>query len=222
MKPVCLLPDDHGMYDGMRISLAQVAKQFAREKVFTGVDHVFEAGSRTAVLGPNGCGKSTLLQVVAGALVPTKGTISHALRGSPIDQEAVYRHVSIAAPYLGLYEDLSLHQMIATHARFKPFHQGTAVEDVARTAYLEPHLEKPVLNFSSGMKQRLKLALAILSDTPLLLLDEPATNLDAEGIAWFRELLLKHLDGRTLLVASNRQAEETFACTTAVEIGKWK
>ncbi|MEO8734714.1 MAG: ATP-binding cassette domain-containing protein, partial [Flavobacteriales bacterium] len=122
MNPLCALPDGDGIScEGMRITLTQVAKQFAREKVFFGVDHVFEAGSRTAILGPNGSGKSTLLQVVAGALIPTKGTIRHALAGKVIDQEEVYRHVSIAAPYLGLYEDLSLHQMIATHARFKPF-----------------------------------------------------------------------------------------------------
>ncbi len=208
--------------EGMRITLGGVAKQFSREKVFTGVDHVFEAGSRTALLGPNGSGKSTLLQVVAGALVPTKGIVEHALGGKPLDQDRVYREVSIAAPYLDLYEDLSLREALATHARFKPFLPGNTVEDVARTAYLEPHLEKPVSNFSSGMKQRLKLALAILSDTPLLLLDEPATNLDAEGIAWFRVLLMRNVEGRTLLVASNRQAEETFGCESSVEIARWK
>lgn len=222
MRPVRALDGDVPLREGMRVTLAQVAKQFAREKVFTGVDQVFGAGSRTAVLGPNGSGKSTLLQVVAGALVPTRGTMEYVLAGKPIGQEEVYRYVSIAAPYLGLYEDLSLRQAIATHARFKPFRPGITLEGLARLAYLEPHLEKPVLNFSSGMKQRLKLVLAVLSDTPLLLLDEPATNLDAEGIAWFRELLMKNLDGRTLLVASNRQAEETFACTAVVEIGKWK
>ncbi len=207
---------------GMRITMSGVAKQFSREKVFTDVDHVFEAGSRTALLGPNGSGKSTLLQVVAGALVPTKGTVEHALGEKPMEQDRVYREVSIAAPYLDLYEDLSLREAIATHARFKPFRPGIALEDVARTAYLKPHLEKPVSNFSSGMKQRLKLALAILSDTPLLLLDEPATNLDAEGIAWFRELLMRNVEGRTLLVASNRQAEETFGCESSVEIARWK
>lgn len=207
---------------GMRITLNNVAKQFAREKVFSGAIHVFEPGSRTALLGPNGSGKSTLLQVVAGALVPTAGSVEHSLSGKVIDPEHVYRHVAIAAPYLGLYEDLPLRQAIANHARFKPFHAGISVQDVARTAYLEPHLEKPVLHFSSGMKQRLKLALAILSDTPLLLLDEPATNLDTEGIAWFRGLLEGNLAKRTLLVASNRQAEETFACTESVEISRWK
>ncbi|MEO5585783.1 MAG: ABC transporter ATP-binding protein [Flavobacteriales bacterium] len=222
MKPPNAMAGQDPSSSGMRISLVQVAKQFSREKVFTGVDHVFEAGSRTALLGPNGSGKSTLLQVVAGALVPTKGTVEHALGEKPLEQERVYRKVSIAAPYLDLYEDLSLREALETHARFKPYMPGITAEDVARTAYLEPHLEKPVSNFSSGMKQRLKLALAILSDTPLLLLDEPATNLDAEGIAWFRELLLQNLEGRTLLVASNRQAEETFACTASVEIKRWK
>ncbi len=207
---------------GMQVTLNGTAKQFAREKVFRHADHVFAAGSRTAILGPNGSGKSTLLQVVAGALVPTAGTVEHSLSGKVIDPEHVYRHVAIAAPYLGLYEDLPLRQAIANHARFKPFHAGTSVQDVARTAYLEPHLEKPVLHFSSGMKQRLKLALAILSDTPLLLLDEPASNLDAEGIAWFRKLLEGNLAQRTLLVASNRQEEETFACTESLEISRWK
>lgn len=213
---------DLGHIEGMRITMRNVAKQFAREKVFSGVDYLFEAGSRTAILGPNGSGKSTLLQVVAGALVPTQGSVDHAIGGNAIDPEAVYRQVSIAAPYLDLYDDLSLREALETHARFKPFRAGIDPQAVARTAYLEAHWNKPVSHFSSGMRQRLKLALAILSDTPLLLLDEPATNLDAEGIAWFRELLLGNLEGRTLLVASNRQADETFACSGNVEVVQWK
>jgi ABC-type multidrug transport system ATPase subunit len=207
---------------GMRIALENVAKQFAREKVFHQVAHVFAPGSRTALLGPNGSGKSTLLQVVAGALVPTAGRVVHTLHGREVDGERVYRLVSIAAPYLELYDDLSLGEAVRTHGRFKPFRPGIQEEDVAAIAYLDAHWHKPVTHFSSGMRQRLKLALAILSDTPLLLLDEPASNLDAEGVAWFRNLLLKELGQRTLLVASNRQEEETFACTDSVEIARWK
>lgn len=206
----------------MGVTLKGVAKQFVREKVFSGVDHVFAPGSRTALLGPNGSGKSTLLQVVAGALVPTKGTVEHHVANRVLPQENVYRQVSIAAPYLDLYDELSLQEVITTHARFKPFHPGIDAQAVARNAYLEAHWHKPVSHFSSGMRQRLKLALAILSDTPLLLLDEPGTNLDAEGLAWFRRLLQANMEGRTLLVASNRQAEETFACTQSVEISRWK
>lgn len=206
----------------MRIELTNVAKRFGRETVFAGVDLVLGSGARVAVGGPNGSGKSTLLQVVAGALTPTAGTVRHALGDAPLDPEAVYRHVAIAAPYLNLYEELSLREAIAVQARFKPFQRGMRPEEVARIAYLDAHLGKPVRNFSSGMKQRLKLALAVLSDTPLLLLDEPASNLDTAGIAWYRDLLEGHLGGRTLLVASNRHADETFACTEAVDITRWK
>lgn len=206
----------------MKITFTGVAKHFTKEVVFTGVDHVFEAGSRTAVLGPNGSGKSTLLQVAAGALVPTAGRVEHQLNGTPLDPEQVYRHVSIAAPYLNLYEELSLRETIANHAHFKPLRAGIDVRELARIAYLDGHLDKPVRNFSSGMKQRLKLALAILSDTPLLLLDEPASNLDAQGIAWYKELLLAHLGGRTVLVASNNEAVETAVCTVSVAVSAWK
>jgi len=206
----------------MDLLLTDISKHFGREVVFHGVTLSLASGSRTAILGPNGSGKSTLLQVIGGALVPTAGSITHSLNGKDLAQEEVYRHVSIAAPYLGLYEDLSLKQAVEFHARFKPFREGILPADVARIAYLEHALEKPVLNFSSGMKQRLKLALAILSDTPLLLLDEPASNLDAEAVAWYRDLLQQHMNGRTLLVASNRQAAEHDFCTSSIEISTFK
>ena len=212
----------HPPSEEMEIILEQAAKQFGRELVFTGMDHAFQAGSRTAVLGPNGSGKSTLLMVVAGAQMVTAGSVEHRLNGSLVPEEKVYRHVSIAAPYLGLYEDLSLREAVAMHLRFKPLRAGIGWDDLARIAYLEAAMDKPVRNFSSGMKQRLKLALAILSDTSLLLLDEPASNLDATAIAWYRTLLQEHLDDRTLLVCSNRQEAEFDLCTSTLEIEAYK
>ena len=206
----------------MQITLNNATKSFGREVVFRNVEHVFASGSRTALLGPNGSGKSTLLLLVGGALMPTKGSVVHAVNGTVVPQEEVYRHVAIAAPYLGLYEELSLAETVLNHARFKPLKNGLTATDVARIAYLENALEKPVRNFSSGMKQRLKLALAILSDTPLLLLDEPTSNLDAKAIAWYGDLLREHVDQRTLLVASNRQEAEFALCTERVEVERWK
>lgn len=206
----------------MEVILTDIAKSFGRETVFQGVGLTLASGSRTAILGPNGSGKSTLLQLIGGALVPTKGSIVHHVNGSALEPDQVYKHVSIAAPYLGLYEELSLQQCIAFHARFKPLTAGVTVNDVARIAYLEHALEKPVLHFSSGMKQRLKLALAILSDTPLLLLDEPASNLDAQAVEWFQKLLAGHLGGRTLVVASNRQEVEHGMCTAVSEMLSYK
>ena len=206
----------------MQITLNNATKSFGREVVFRNVEHVFASGSRTALLGPNGSGKSTLLMLVGGALMPSKGSVVHAVNDTVVPEEEVYRHVAIAAPYLGLYEELSLAETVLNHARFKPLKNGLTATDVARIAYLENALEKPVRNFSSGMKQRLKLALAILSDTPLLLLDEPTSNLDAKAIAWYGDLLREHVDQRTLLVASNRQEAEFALCTERVEVERWK
>lgn len=206
----------------MRITLTSASKSFGREAVFRDLSHVLESGSRTAILGPNGSGKSTLLQCIAGALTLTKGSITHAINGNEIEQEKVYRHISIAAPYLNLYEELSLEEAIRFHARFKPLRAGVDPRSLATTALLDQHLQKPVRNFSSGMKQRLKLSLAILSDTPLLLLDEPTSNLDAAGTEWFQQLLAAHLDARTLIVASNRQAAETDLCTSQLDVMNFK
>lgn len=206
----------------MEVILSGIAKHFGREAVFGGVDLELASGSRTAVLGPNGSGKSTLLQVIAGALVPTAGRIEHRLQGRTVDPEQVYRHISIAAPYLHLYEELSLAEAVDNHRRFKPLLPEFDTEALARTAYLEKHLAKPVRHLSSGMRQRLKLALAILSDTSLLLLDEPASNLDTTGIDWYNELLRSHLADRTLVVASNHEAVETALCRSSVAVDTWK
>ncbi len=203
----------------MEVILHKATKRFGREVIFKDVDRTLHSGSRTVILGPNGSGKSTLLQVIGGAIALNDGEVQHRLNGSTVPEDEVYRSVSIASPYLGLYEDLSLQQAIEMHARFKPFRSGLNVSDIARIAYLDHALKKPVLNFSSGMKQRLKLALAILSDTPLLLLDEPGSNLDEQAVKWFNSILEEHVGDRTLVVASNRQPVEYQLCTQQIEMG---
>ena len=206
----------------MEIILNGITKHFGSEVVFQNVDLTLLAGSHTAILGPNGSGKSTLLQLIGGALIPTHGTVLHRMNGKVLPEDEVYPHVVVAAPYLGLYEELSLRQALDLHFRIKPLRKGLTLADVARIAYLEHAMEKPVLHFSSGMKQRLKLALAILSDTPLLLLDEPASNLDADAVTWYRDLVRKHVAGRTVLIASNAISAEHDLCTTGIDIMRYK
>lgn len=206
----------------MQIELHGIRKQFGREVVVQGLDHTFAPGSRTVLLGPNGSGKSTLLQLLAGALLPTEGTVIHRMGGHPVEDGEVYRQVSIAAPYLGLYEELSLRQLVEFHQRVKPLRARIDAGSLARIAYLEQALDKPVAHYSSGMKQRVKLALAILSDTPLLLLDEPTSNLDSDGAHWYAELLKAHVDQRTLVVASNAQEAEFALCTARIEVMRYK
>jgi ABC-type multidrug transport system ATPase subunit len=206
----------------MEITLRAVTKAFGREVVLQDLDRTLPTGSRTVLLGPNGSGKSTLLQLIAGAVLPTRGEVIHRLGTGTIADGEVYRHVSIAAPYLNLYEELSLRRAIELHHRLKPLQPGLDAPAVARAAYLEHALDKPIAQFSSGMKQRARLALAILSDTPLLLLDEPTGNLDAEGIAWFTRLVADHVRNRTLVVASNAQPQEHALCDQRIEVLNFK
>ncbi len=207
---------------GLEVTLRGAGRSFGREAVFRGADHTFIAGSRTALTGPNGSGKSTLLQVIGGALTATSGSVTHSFDGHALDPATLYRHVAFATPYLGLYEELDLGDALAFHRRFKPFLRGLSDPDVARLVLLEDAMDKPVRQFSSGMRQRLKLGLAVLSDVRLVLLDEPASNLDARGMAWMGDLIRNHLGGRTLVVASNRVEAETAICTAALDVLSWK
>jgi ABC-2 type transport system ATP-binding protein len=212
----------HGATASMEVTLRSVTRSFGGEVVLSHLDHTLPAGSRTVLLGPNGSGKSTLVQLIAGAILPTRGQVVHRMGAEDIEDGEVYRHVSIAAPYLSLYKELSLRRTIELHHRLKPLLPGLDARTLARAACLEQALEKPVAQFSSGMEQRARLAIAILSDTPLLLLDEPTSNLDADGIQWYMQLVAAHVGQRTLVVASNDRQQEFALCDRRIEVMRFK
>ncbi|WP_345123359.1 ABC transporter ATP-binding protein [Hymenobacter antarcticus] len=194
----------------MQITATGLGKRFQRDWIFRGLTHVFHPGSATAVLGPNGAGKSTLLNTFSGQLLPTEGTLAYSLAGRSLAVEDVPRHLAYAAPYLELLEELTLLEMLQFHTQFKPLRPGINADKLIELMYLEKSRQQLIREFSSGMKQRLKLALALYADAPLLLLDEPTTNLDAAGVAWYHEHAQATRAGRTLLLSSNVPAEYAF------------
>ncbi|MBD2767945.1 ABC transporter ATP-binding protein [Hymenobacter sp. BT664] len=194
----------------MQITATSLGKRFQRDWIFRGLTHLFRPGSATAVLGPNGAGKSTLLNTISGQLLPTEGKLAYTLAGRPVAVEDLPRHLAYAAPYLELLEELTLREMLHFHTRFKALRPGVSAEALIDLMYLEKSRHQLVREFSSGMKQRLKLGLALYADAPLLLLDEPTTNLDATGVAWYQEHVQATRAGRTLLLSSNVPAE--YAC----------
>ena len=194
----------------MTIETAGLGKRFQRDWIFRGLTRAFRPGSATAVLGPNGAGKSTLLNTISGQLLPTEGRLSYSLAGRAVAVEDVPRHLAYAAPYLELLEELTLLELLHFHTRFKPLRPHCTIDGLISIMYLEPARQRLVREFSSGMKQRLKLALALYADAPLLLLDEPTTNLDATGVAWYQEHVRATRAGRTLLLSSNVPAEYDF------------
>lgn len=194
----------------MLIELTGLGKRFQRDWIFRGLTRAFRPGSATAVLGPNGAGKSTLLNTISGQLLPTEGELTYILAGRPVAVEDLPQHLAYAAPYLELLEELTLLELLQFHTQFKPLRPGVSLDKLIGLMYLEKSRQQLVREFSSGMKQRLKLALALYADAPLLLLDEPTTNLDATGVAWFQEHTAATRAGRTLLLSSNVAAEYAF------------
>ena len=194
----------------MQIIATGLGKRFQRDWIFRGLTRSFQPGSATAVLGPNGAGKSTLLNTISGQLLPTEGELTYILGGRPVAVEDLPRHLAYAAPYLELLEELTLMELLQFHTQFKPLRPGVSLDKLIDLMYLENSRHQLVREFSSGMKQRLKLALALYADAPLLLLDEPTTNLDATGMAWYQEHVEATRAGRTVLLSSNVATEYAF------------
>lgn len=205
----------------MTIALSDTGKRFNREWIFRNLSYTFHAGHSYAVTGPNGSGKSTLLQAVAGALTTTSGKISYTLQGQAIDPEKAYQHLSIAAPYLELIEEMTALELLSFHEKFKALLPGIDKTGILQEVGLEKAAGKQIRFFSSGMKQRLKLAQAIFSDTQVLLLDEPCTNLDASGIKVYQELITRFSAKRLVIVSSN-DPQEYGMCQEEVRILEYK
>jgi ABC-type multidrug transport system ATPase subunit len=205
----------------MRIELDQVGKRYQNEWIVKNVSLELKEQGRYAVTGPNGSGKSTLLKMISGHLSPSKGKVSHFIKDEKLDINEVYRHVSYAAPYIDLIEDLTLTEAIQFHQNFKPFLNELTVKDIIELLGFKKSRNKAIKYFSSGMKQRLKLALAICSDSSLLLLDEPTTNLDRQGVEWYLELIEAYRLKRLIIVASNVEEDYKF-CSDIISILRFK
>ncbi len=205
----------------MTIHLQNTGKRYRLDWIFRGLDFSFEKGQRYAVLGPNGSGKSTLLKVLSGHLSPSKGTVLFENQGKKIEPDEVYRHVSYAAPYIELIEEFTLEEALKFHAGLKPLLPNFTPAKLYELLALPRARSKEIRFFSSGMKQRVKLALAVCSDTPILLLDEPATNLDTQGIEWYKNLIADYAAARLVVIASNDPHDAEF-CPVHLKILDYK
>jgi len=206
----------------MTITLHGIGKKFNTEWIFRDLSCRFEAGERTVITGRNGSGKSTLLQVIAGNINPTAGTIEYNLNGDRIHDTEIFRYLSLVAPYQELIEEFILREQLEFHFSFKPLVDGFTISKIIDLLAFSQWKTKPILKYSSGMKQRVKLVCALLSDTPLLFLDEPTTNLDKAGIDFYLNLINDHTRGRTILVCSNMQLAESGFCQREIRIDEYK
>ncbi len=191
----------------MTIIAENLCKRFNREWVFRNFSYAFAPGECYAITGPNGSGKSTLMQLLWGQVPPSFGSVSYQVGGEKLPLEEVYKEVSIATPYMELIEEFTLLEMVRFHYRFKKVRDGLRPLELIDQWGLGHAADKMIANFSSGMKQRLKLGLAFYTDTAMLFLDEPTTNLDKKSIDWYQSTLGKSPATRLVLVASNQSHE---------------
>lgn len=206
----------------MHITLSKISRKFNYEWIFRDVNFEFEQGNAYAILGSNGSGKSTLLQIISGHLHSSSGKIVYTHNNKEIAADDFFRHVTFSGPYLELIEEFTLEEMITFHSRFRQFRNSMNVIDVMEATGLTRNRNKPIKYFSSGMKQRVRLALALLTESEVVLLDEPAANLDRKAIEWYRSLVAANNENRIIIVCSNSQSEEHDFCSQSIVIDDYK
>ena len=192
----------------MHIVLENIEKKFNDELLFQKVNYTFQTPTKVALLGINGSGKSTLLQIISGFLSPSKGKVTFIENDIKIEEEEMYGYVAICAPYLELIEEMNLVEFFEYHFGFKQ--KMMPIEKMIEYIGLEKSKHKLIEKFSSGMKQRVKLAHAFMSETPILLLHEPCTNLDEEGYNLYYKMIKDFTENRIVMVASNDEKETHF------------
>lgn len=205
----------------MKINLSQAGKRFNREWIFRNISLNFESGNSYAIIGPNGSGKSTLLQCLAGMMQLSEGEIGYTGNLKPLENEDAYKQISFCAPYLELIEEMTLIEFLDFHSSFKHFLPEVTTKSVIEVLGLQPAARKQIRYYSSGMKQRVKLAQAIFSNSQIVLLDEPCSNLDEDGIELYHSLINDHCLHRLVIVSSNDEIEYRF-CKERLNITSFK
>lgn len=198
----------------MTISLNQVGKRYQQHWIFKGIQYVFESGMSYAVLGANGSGKSTLLRIIAGMQHANKGKLEYTDQGKTIAPDNLFSRISYCAPGMDIIEEMSLSEFLTFHFTFKNILPSCTVAGIITEMGMHAVRNKFIHEFSSGMKQRVKLAQAFFTDAPVLLLDEPCSNLDLQGVDLYLDWLKRYTSGRLVIIASNDEREYTGVINT--------
>ncbi len=205
----------------LEVQLDGASKRFQFEWIFKNLNLALYQGNSLAITGSNGSGKSTLLKCISGSIPLTSGKIHFRKNQLVVSEAEWFLNLTFAAPYMELPEEFNLEELLTFHFKFKSPLNQISIEEIMEIMYLTPHKSKPVSHFSSGMKQRLKLGLAFFSDVPLVLLDEPTSNLDMKGIDWYLDLISRFSANRILIICSNDPREYDF-CEQKIVLEDYK
>lgn len=181
------------------------------------MNYVFEKNSITGINGINGSGKSTLIKMLCGYLTPSEGKIIYELDNSIIKRSDIFGSISLAAPYSDLIQEYDAEEMFLFHKKFKKLRTEMDLPTFIDMVNLKGNKGKQIQFYSSGMKQRLQLAIALMTDSKILLLDEPTSYLDSKNKEWFYDLLENGISDRTVIIASNDMDDFKY-CTEVLTL----
>ncbi|TVR81205.1 MAG: ATP-binding cassette domain-containing protein [Chitinophagaceae bacterium] len=207
----------------MKIELENIAKKFKKEWIFKDISFDFHINNSYAITGPNGSGKSTLMKIISSAVTPSSGKVFYSSSNKPsIPDKEIYKEIAFCAPYMALISEFTLLEMLEFQEKIIPYQQNlNSKQIISDILKFEKHQNKQLRYFSSGMLQRVKLILSVLAEKSILLLDEPATNLDESGLNWYHQLINDFSKEKIVIVASNQKREYTF-CTDELNLLKYK
>ena len=208
--------------DSFHIKLENIGKRFYGRWLFRESQMAWKSGDSAALIGTNGCGKSTLLRVIAGQLAATEGRVHYTHNEKKISVEQIYQHLSWSSPAMSLYVDLTLEEHLNLHFQFKK----CILEDkqkIVEILRLENEVDKKLRFYSSGMLQRVKVGLALFSESKMLLLDEPTSNMDEDNALYMMQLIHQYQNNRVLIIASNLEREyASLKEKWRMKDGKWE
>ena len=202
-----------------RLVVDTVTKRFGPRLLFRDLSCTVTGGEVMAVTGANGSGKSTLLRIFAGVMTPGKGKVVLEEEGNMVSTEDRPLRTGFVAPYLNVYDGFSARENLEFIAKTRRMtEEYRRIDEILDFVGLGRRANDRVSTYSSGMKQRVKYAAALLVDPVMLLLDEPSTNLDEVGIAMVKSVIEQQQSRRKIVVLATNSAQEREWCTASIRI----
>jgi len=203
----------------MDIVIEDLGKKFKHNWIFRHINTTFKSGETHAIIGNNGSGKTTLLKILAGITPLTEGKIVYKKGKDFYHANSIFNRLTLAGPYTELIEEFTLQELFLFYTKFKKV--SVSFDELLSLTNFKNVEKLQIKNFSSGMKQKLKIALALFTKTEIILLDEPTSNLDKDNINWYLEIIKQAIKGKTLIICSNQEYEYSF-CQSVINVNMYK
>lgn len=192
----------------MNLKAQSIEKYFGEKLIFKGINFSIHRGQSLAITGPNGSGKTTLIRILCGLIRPSGGRVIYEIGGEVVNGHHIYRYIGLVGPYLELYEELTAFENLSFFAKMRNLKEShVIIMDLIERIGLSGREKDPVKNYSSGMRQRLKYAFALLHQPQVLILDEPTSNLDAEGSSMVYDIMKEQKKKKILILATNDESD---------------